>query len=68
MPAIYAGYTYWLMFGYVKDADKTGPYAISSAGVATLIGSGGGGGGAPELEFNAAANSQYLALISVGGM
>lgn len=31
--------------GYYKTSDGSGPYAIDSSGVATLLGSGGGGGG-----------------------
>lgn len=62
-------YVYWDRFGYVRESDRTGPYAIDSGGTATLIGTGGGGGGGDnELDFSDADNSMYLALISVGGM
>lgn len=42
-------YVYWHGYGYVKISDLSGPYAIDSAGVATLIGSGGGGGGTTDI-------------------
>lgn len=61
-----AGYVFWDDFGYVRESDRTGPYAIDGTGTPTLIGSAGGG---PEaLDFGDPANSQYLALPSVGGM
>lgn len=37
-----AGYVYWDGFGYVLESDRSGPYAISSGGVATLMSGGGG--------------------------
>jgi hypothetical protein len=44
MPLVNSGYRLG-QGGYYKDSDGSGPYAIDSAGVATLIGSGGGAGG-----------------------
>jgi len=58
--AIPAGYVYWDRFGYVRESDKTGPYAIDSGGTPTLIGT--PSGPPPEvtgLQFNDAENSMY---------
>ena len=68
MPSVIPeGYVYWDRFGYVRESDRTGPYAINSSGTATLIGT--PSGPPPEvtgLQFNDAANSMYVALRSIG--
>lgn len=48
MPLVTTGYRFG-QGGYYKDDDGSGPYAISSAGVATLIGGASAGGGAATI-------------------
>ena len=65
MPTPLAGYSRFINGGaFFKDSDGSGPYAISDAGVPTLMsgGGGGGGGGDASAALQTAGNATLTSL------